>query len=456
MLRSSDSAAQVRMLVGMARLAVAAFVAVGMAFGADRTTAGEQAGLAASVFKKVAPAIVTLHTRLKDSPHDHASGSGFLISRGGRAMTNFHVVADFALEPRKFTLAYEFSNGRAGTAHIVAIDVLNDLAIVQLDANDPHVFSTIRPLSLLPQTAQTNRGDAVFAIGNPRALGITVSGGTYSGELEGTFGSRIHFTGAINPGMSGGPAVNAGGQVVGINVARSTGDEALGFLVPSSPAHALVSASQSGDPRLEANIRDVITEQLEQRQAQLFAIAADSQSEGQPLGPYIAPTPLPRHTECNSGSNDQQANAPASRAIALTCRLKTSVEAIPGIRTAHVWFRHVVLSSRSAGTLNAFQLASMAAPAFRQNLSSAISKSMARQQCADQFTTAGANAELRIRLVWCAQAYRDFPGLYDVQIAIAAQDEGDVLFISRVGLEGVSWTNAVDFTGQFLKGIRHS
>jgi hypothetical protein len=71
--------------------------------------------------------------------------------------------------------------------------------------------------------------------------------GTYNGNLRHTLYPKIHFTGSINPGMSGGPTITERGQVVGVNV--STMGEQRSFLVPERQAEALVA--RAGDPTYE-------------------------------------------------------------------------------------------------------------------------------------------------------------------------------------------------------------
>ena len=74
---------------------------------------------------------------------------------------------------------------------------------------------------------------------------FTIVEGTYNGLVEHSYTDRIHFTGALNPGMSGGPAVTAGGAVVGVNVATRRGGQLISFLVPARFAEALLGGFAS-------------------------------------------------------------------------------------------------------------------------------------------------------------------------------------------------------------------
>ena len=93
-------------------------------------------------------------------------------------------------------------------------------------------------------------------MGNPLDLGFTIIEGTYNGLVDRTYNDRVHFSGALNPGMSGGPTVSAEGQVVGVNVATRRGGQLLSFLVPARYAAALLQRvrEQKSPPDLRAEV----------------------------------------------------------------------------------------------------------------------------------------------------------------------------------------------------------
>lgn len=74
------------------------------------------------------------------------------------------------------------------------------------------------------------QGSTIYSLGNPHDLGMIVVPGTYNGLKQNSLYQKIHFTGSVNSGMSGGPLVNEGGEAMGVNVA--TAGNQLGFLVP--------------------------------------------------------------------------------------------------------------------------------------------------------------------------------------------------------------------------------
>src|SRR5205807_1245578 len=103
----------------------------------------------------------------------------------------------------------------------------NDLALVRLDRADRPFFA----FDVRTAEADLPRGERLYSLGHPLGIGFTIVEGTYNGPVERSYSPRIHFTGALNPGMSGGPAVDGDGRVVGVNVSKQFGGDLVSFLV---------------------------------------------------------------------------------------------------------------------------------------------------------------------------------------------------------------------------------
>ena len=130
----------------------------------------------------------------------YSIGSGFLVSDTGYIATNFHVVSSFVHEPEKYRLEYVRHDGAVGPLRLMATDVIHDLALV---------FSGDAPATFLPlATGPVANGDRIYSMGNPHDLGMTIIEGTYNGLVENSRYKKILFSGSLNPGMSGGPALN--------------------------------------------------------------------------------------------------------------------------------------------------------------------------------------------------------------------------------------------------------
>ena len=170
------------------------------------------------------------------------SGTGFIISSDGMIVTNKHVL----LEEDAFYTVF-FNDGTKFPVNLLAKDPFFDIAILKIDQSEEaekRSFSSV----ILGDSSKLQIGQSVIAIGN--ALGefentvsvgvvsglgrdiIATGGGGFSESLEGI----IQTDAAINPGNSGGPLLNLASEVIGINVARSTSGENIGFSLPINMA----------------------------------------------------------------------------------------------------------------------------------------------------------------------------------------------------------------------------
>jgi serine protease Do len=91
--------------------------------------------------------------------------------------------------------------------------LVHDLAIVKSE----EIHGSFFALNETP----LKKGSRIFSLGNPLDLGMTIIEGTYSGDIEGSLYDKIHFSGSLNPGMSGGPTIDAKGACIGINVSTA-------------------------------------------------------------------------------------------------------------------------------------------------------------------------------------------------------------------------------------------
>jgi S1-C subfamily serine protease len=170
---------------------------------------------------------------------ERAVGSGVVIVGRGVILSSLHVV-DGAGRVRVV-----FADGLESEAKIVGRHPENDLAVLQADTvPDDLAAAVIRP------AADLRPGDAVVAVGFPFGIGPSVSAGVVSGlkrEYRSPGGAHalsnlIQFDAAVNPGSSGGPLLNAAGEVVGIVSAMldpgGGGFAGIGFAVPIETASA--------------------------------------------------------------------------------------------------------------------------------------------------------------------------------------------------------------------------
>ena len=180
------------------------------------------------LFEKASPAVVYIVVRDKEFK-PIGLGSGFFVDANGLVATNYHVIkgAEFATA--------RLSNGSTVFVDgVVATDPNGDLALLKLSGGGFPCLK--RAEGALPKV-----GAAVYAIGNPRGLENTFSAGMVSGHREIEEGLKvIQVTTPISPGSSGGPLLNASGEVVGVTTAYLATGQNLNFAVPVSGILALI------------------------------------------------------------------------------------------------------------------------------------------------------------------------------------------------------------------------
>jgi Do/DeqQ family serine protease len=170
-------------------------------------------------------------------------GSGVLVDAGGLVVTNNHVI-DGATEV-KVSLA----DKREFEAEVVLVDARTDLAVLRLKAQGERF-----PAIDFADSDALQVGDLVLAIGNPFAVGQTVTHGIVSAVARTQVGITdyqffIQTDAAINPGNSGGALVDMAGKLVGINTAifsRSGGSQGIGFAIPANMVRVVVASARTG------------------------------------------------------------------------------------------------------------------------------------------------------------------------------------------------------------------
>ena len=404
-------------------------------------------GSSAALFEATRPALVGLRTLVRATGKQFAAGSAFLVDNGGHAVTNFHVVADALLDPQSFTLEYRSSEGTTGKARVLAIDAVSDLALVALDGRLPAHLDLAR----WRPTQTLKKGDPLHSIGNPLDLGFTVTSGSYSGLVDGELIGRIHYSGVLNPGMSGGPALDGAGRLVGVNVSKTWDGEMVSFLVPIERARELYRRALSQRELAEGQARAEIARQLLAHQQRIADMAFAESWKAVAYGPYHAPEFLAEVSDCGSTSNHNPLSPPAVLSQGATCTLKENATVQRGLVGGALSYRNTYLESRS---LNSLLFSRHVDAEIRRDLQGRASSLRGRVLCRDEFVALGAAGGLPARLLWCAQAIRGYPGLYDFDLSVATQDRNDRALVTHLSLNGFSWDNGQRFTRHLLESLR--
>jgi serine protease Do len=201
------------------------------------------------VIAEARAAVVTITSQVATSfggrPDGTATGigSGVVVTSNGYILTNAHVVQDSQ------ALTVELADGTQYEATVVEVSPSDDLALIRIDASG-------LAAATIGDSASLEVGETAIAIGSP--LGEytdTVTKGIVSAldrditVRDGATGAAVELTdliqtdAAINEGNSGGPLLDAAGQVIGINTAMASSAEGLGFATPIDAAASLLATA---------------------------------------------------------------------------------------------------------------------------------------------------------------------------------------------------------------------
>jgi serine protease Do len=244
-----------RAAVGLAALLLLAAGAARPAAADEKSRERRRSPIVRAV-EKARPAVVSIHTtQIHRLPRfgnwagvpreGKGVGSGAIFHPAGYVITNAHVIS----RATKILVDVTPTGGESETfdAHIFAVDLANDLAILRLPNEEGRTF----PYLKLGSSDDLMQGETVIAIGNPLGIGMTVTTGVISGlgrtvrfaDRPDTFDDFIQTDAAINHGNSGGVLLDVTGRWIGVNTAvlgQKANVEGIGFAIPVHRVRALV------------------------------------------------------------------------------------------------------------------------------------------------------------------------------------------------------------------------
>ncbi len=361
-------------------------------------------------------------------------GTGFVIGRPNVLASNFHVVADAVHDPQRYRLEWESVTGERGPLKVIEVDVVHDLALLEAEKplGEPHVTGTLPP-----------KGSALYALGHPLALALTIVPGTANGLLEKSLYDKIHFSGNINPGMSGGPTLDAQGRVVGVNVA--TAGDAVGFLVPAHYLDVLIERVSERQFAASRDLEQSIGEQLLANQDQMMQAFFAGEWPSQTLGKFAVPGEISSRMDC-WGENDPATPKRPLIQLSSNCNGQDDIYLSSRQRAGFIsyqyfWMETDTLSPRAFYRWYENQHNS-------QFMSDANDTDVGNFKCAVHFVRAGGQ---NFKANVCARPYKRYPRLHDFMVLMAMTGHEQKGMMFTLDLSSVTLDNGMALLKRFLE-----
>ena len=397
--------------------------------------------------------LVQIRTLLRNANTQAGVGSGFFVGSGGLIITNFHVAGQLALEPERYRGVYVAVDGKEGDVELLAFDVRNDLALLRIkapkvtpstEAAEP-IVPVLPVLTFRAADKPLARGERVYSLGNPLDIGFAVTEGTYNGLVQRSFYPRIFFGGALNPGMSGGPAIDTAGEVIGVNVSKRRDGELVSFLIPAEFARALLARSANAKPITTTAYAEV-ARQLGEHQALMTDKFTATALTQQKHGGYSVPVPADSLARCWGRGREPELKA--FNLESSNCQVDSQVFA-GDFDTGFIRLRY---EAYDAPKFTPLQFSSLLSRSFaNEYFPSRGNRKATAAECSERFLNTGG---LTMRAVICVSAYRKLTGLYDVSVLTMSVDQPLRAVQGRLDAQGVSFDNGMKLVNHYLSHFK--
>ncbi|MBI5716099.1 MAG: trypsin-like peptidase domain-containing protein [Burkholderiales bacterium] len=386
--------------------------------------------------------LLQVRTLLRGQDSQASVGSGFLVTEEGHLITNYHVVSQFALKPAQYRLVYATADGRQGALQLLDIDVVHDLALLKVA--EPAALAGRGVLNFRPDSEPLQRGERIHSLGNPLDVGFAVMSGAYNGLAERSYLPVIFFGGSLSGGMSGGPALDERGRVIGVNVAARRDGEQVSFLVPATFADQLLGRGARAAPITEA-VYPRIVQQLTAHQEALTQAFLSQPWRASGHAHYAIPVPQEKYMRCWGRSNP-----PDARGLLFErsdCNMDSRIFVGGNQLLGHLVVRHEAYDGRRIG---AIRFVDRYSKSFRNEPFGSATRLQSAAHCIED-TVQGQG--LPLRAVMCLRAHKKLPGLFDLSLLVTTLDGSTQGVQGRFDAFGFSFANAQKLAAHYLAGF---
>ena len=390
------------------------------------------------IFKQFSEHVVKIEVVESGSAAKAAIGTGFFVNARGHIITNYHVVSKLIHSPERYRIDVSGVSGLTGQAEVLAVDVVYDLAVLRSNSH-PKGFLTL-------ESKPVEQGTRLYSLGHPRDLGLTIVEGTYNGLLQHTLYPKVHFTGSLNPGMSGGPTMTHAGKVVGVNVA--TEGEQISFLVPAARAVALLERTSKVENPAAGSFLAEVGRQIHANQERYLAGMFSKTTPSVALGPYSLPTKPADFFRCWADALRRK-ELPYV-AVTHDCSTDDYVFVSSEQSSGIVRFYHQLISTAELNPAQFFTL-------YSAQVQAGNVAPFGNEEEVTPFRCQTRNVQTqtgKLKAVLCARQYVKLPGLHDAVFRGATLGARNVGLVTTLSLSGASFDNVQALTQRYMESIR--
>lgn len=374
-------------------------------------------------------------------------GSGFQFTQDHVIGTNYHVVSEAVNNPKQYRIEYLTDEGKRGPLLIVAADIIHDLAIVRKTETD---LEKTEYLNL--GGSDLAKGTHIFSLGNPHDIGFTIIEGTYNGLHEKSLYKKIHFSGSLNPGMSGGPSLDKKGNVIGVNV--STAGNQISFLVPVEKLQELYKKSQEKTEDKKdflSNADSNIEKMLFDNQREYIKNLIDKEWDLMTFGPVKLPGEVSDIFKC--WGSPEHKDKDDYEHYSSTCSTQDDIYINKTFRTGPITYRYDHIKAKQNKISNhRFHNFYEELYGFPLNdYLNAGKDDVGSFKCEVKYLD---NANEKWKTSFCIRKYKKYPSIYDMHLYTALLGQKEQGLIVSLIAQGVSQESSTKLVKKFISNVK--
>lgn len=369
-------------------------------------------------------------------------GSGFQFNKNGFIATNYHVIAEAVQRPLNNRIEYLKDDGARGVLKVITADVVHDVAILEMKTPGSKFLSL--------DDIKIAKGSKIFSIGNPHDIGFTIIEGTYNGIAKDTLIDKIHFSGSLNPGMSGGPAISGTGTVVGVNVATS-GNQ-ISFLVPIKHLRILWKnyLKEKHDYDFIKNANSLIEAQLLKNQDDNVKLLLSKKWDNMDFGPVSIPGRINKALKCWGGANHKEKDK--YEYFYSMCSSRDRIFLDQNFDTGVIAYRYNHIIGKQEINIPQFYNFYEKQYSFPGgDYKNAKEDNVTNFICNDSFIEV---AENKWKASLCIRRYKKYPKIFDMHLYMATVGARKSGFTTTFMAQGVSKENALTLAEKFISEFK--